>query len=66
MYTSYFITYLNCLSFTTRITIITIAIINPITAIANNIAKAMITPALSSELHVQSQLASINSKNNNR
>ena len=51
------ITYLDCLSFTTRITIIIIEITSPITAIAKNVAKAMFTPLLSPEL--SSLLASV-------
>ena len=50
-------THLDCLSFTTRITIITIETTSPITAIANNAIKAMITPLLSPEL--PSLLASV-------
>ena len=49
-------THLDCLSFTTRIAMITMEITSPITAIANSIAKAIFTP-LSSEL--QSQLLSL-------
>ena len=64
MYTSYFIAYLCCLRCITKIILITMEITNPITAIANNIAKAMITPALSSEL--LSLSASVNNNNNNR
>ena len=43
-------THLDCLRCTTRNTIITTEITSPITAIANNAAKAMFTPLLSSEL----------------
>ena len=42
--------HLDCLCRTTRITLITMEIISPITAIANNAIKAMINPLLSPEL----------------
>ena len=43
-------THLDCLSFTTRNILITTEITSPITAIANNAAKAMFTPSMSSEI----------------
>ena len=54
-------TYPDCLSFTTRNTLITTEITSPITAIANNIAKAVTAPLLSSE--PSSLLTSIENNN---
>ena len=42
-------THLDCLRRTTRNTLTTMEITSPIIAITNNVAKAMITPLLSSE-----------------
>ena len=42
-------TYLHCLDFTMKNILITIEITSPITAIANNTAKAVTAPLLSSE-----------------
>ena len=53
------ITHIDCLSFTTRNTLITIETTSPITAIANIVAKAMITILLSPELSSLFTIASV-------